>query len=156
MERSIALAYEAVNHFPDRKVHITNELIHNPEVNDKLESMKVNFIEKNPDGKKRFESVQEGDVVIFPAFGASFEEMEYFDSKVGTESSHWKQTFIHISANNLKFTHTHPGPVPVVLRCHVAPLFLSFWVGRTWILLTQPVLGCPRYGTPLIGIRDPV
>jgi 4-hydroxy-3-methylbut-2-en-1-yl diphosphate reductase len=34
VERSIALAYEAVEHFPGKTVHITNELIHNPEVND--------------------------------------------------------------------------------------------------------------------------
>ena len=81
VERSIALAYEAVNHFPDRKVHITNELIHNPEVNDNLHAMNVQFIEKSGDGKKNFESVQDGDVVILPAFGASFEEMDYFDKK---------------------------------------------------------------------------
>jgi hypothetical protein len=82
VERSIALAYEAVNHFPDRKVHITNELIHNPEVNDNLNAMNVQFIKKIGDGKKDYESVQDGDVVILPAFGASLEEMDYFDKKV--------------------------------------------------------------------------
>jgi 4-hydroxy-3-methylbut-2-enyl diphosphate reductase len=82
VERSIALAYEAVNHFPDRKVHITNELIHNPEVNDNLNNMNVQFIKKIGDGKKDYESVQDGDVVILPAFGASLEEMEYFSKKV--------------------------------------------------------------------------
>jgi 4-hydroxy-3-methylbut-2-enyl diphosphate reductase len=81
VERSIALAYEAVNHYPGKKIHITNELIHNPEVNDKLHEMNVQFIEKVGDGKKNFESVQEGDVVILPAFGASYEEMDYFDKK---------------------------------------------------------------------------
>ena len=82
VERSIALAYEAVDHFPGKKVHITNELIHNPEVNDKLKGMNVNFIEKISDGEKNFASVGEGDVVILPAFGASLEEMDYFDKKV--------------------------------------------------------------------------
>lgn len=82
VERSIALAYEAVRHFPNRKIHITNELIHNPEVNDKLQEMNVNFIEKLGEGKKNFETVGEGDVVILPAFGASLEEMKYFDEKV--------------------------------------------------------------------------
>ena len=46
VERSIALAYEAREHFPDRQLHITNELIHNPEVNDKLEEMQVEFVPK--------------------------------------------------------------------------------------------------------------
>lgn len=81
VERSIALAYEAVNHYPDRKVYITNELIHNPEVNDNLSAMKVNFIEKKEDGSKKFEVVQDNDVVLLPAFGASLEEMQYFDEK---------------------------------------------------------------------------
>jgi len=80
VERSIALAYEAVKHFPDRKVHITNELIHNPEVNDNLHAMDVNFIQKTDDGKD-FTVVGENDVVILPAFGASFEEMQFFDQK---------------------------------------------------------------------------
>lgn len=81
VERSIALAYEAVDHFPDRTIHITNELIHNPEVNDKLDEMNVKFIEKVGEGRKNFETVQDGDVVILPAFGASFEEMDYLDKK---------------------------------------------------------------------------
>jgi 4-hydroxy-3-methylbut-2-enyl diphosphate reductase len=44
--------------------------------------MNVKFIEKIGDGKKDYESVQDGDVVILPAFGASLEEMDYFNKKV--------------------------------------------------------------------------
>lgn len=81
VERSIALAYEAAKFFPDRKVHITNELIHNPEVNDNLMEMDVNFIQKVEDGSKDFSVVGEKDVVILPAFGASFEEMKRFNEQ---------------------------------------------------------------------------
>lgn len=81
VERSIALAYEAVEHFPGKTVHITNELIHNPEVNDKLHDMDVQFIEKIGENEKDFSNVKDGDVVILPAFGASFEEMSLMDSK---------------------------------------------------------------------------
>lgn len=82
VERSIALAYEAVEHYPDRQLHITNELIHNPEVNDSLTEMKVNLIDKeSTTGGKDFSPVKEGDVVILPAFGASYEEMEMLDKK---------------------------------------------------------------------------
>jgi len=81
VERSIALAYEAVKHFPEKTVHITNELIHNPEVNDNLHNMNVQFIEKDGQGGKDFSTVNEGDVVILPAFGASYEEMDLFDKK---------------------------------------------------------------------------
>ncbi|CAB9525233.1 4-hydroxy-3-methylbut-2-enyl diphosphate reductase [Seminavis robusta] len=83
VERSIALAYEAVEHFPDKTVHITNELIHNPEVNDNLSDMNVQFIEKidGDAARKDFEKVKDGDVVILPAFGASYEEMDMLDKK---------------------------------------------------------------------------
>lgn len=46
--------------------------------------MNVQFIEKVGEGKKNFETVQDGDVVILPAFGASFEEMDYLDKKVSS------------------------------------------------------------------------
>merc|ERR1740129_237212 len=81
VERSIALSYEAVKHFPERNVHMTDELIHNPEVNDRLSDMDVNFIEKLEGGKKRFEDIGDGDVVILPAFGASLEEMDLLNKR---------------------------------------------------------------------------
>ena len=43
----------------------------------------MNLIVKNDaTGEKDFSTIQEGDVVILPAFGASYEEMELFDKKV--------------------------------------------------------------------------
>jgi len=80
VERSIEIVWAAREAFPDKRMHLTNELIHNPQVNGMLADMDVNFIEKTEDGK-RFEDVQDGDVVVLPAFGASFEEMSYLDSK---------------------------------------------------------------------------
>ena len=44
--------------------------------------MNVKFIEKIGEGKKNFDTIGEGDVVILPAFGASFEEMELLHNKV--------------------------------------------------------------------------
>jgi len=81
VERSIELAWAARDAYPDTTMHITNELIHNPGVNDMLEDMDVKFIEKTSDGGKRFETVQDGDVVILPAFGASLDEMQLLDEK---------------------------------------------------------------------------
>lgn len=53
-------------------------------MNDRLTEMNVNLLDKIGGGKKNFEVVQDGDVVILPAFGASFEEMDFLDKKVRT------------------------------------------------------------------------
>jgi len=81
VERSINLAYSAVETFPDSQLHITNELIHNPMVNDRLHSKNVNFIVKDEDNNKDFSAIQEGDVVMLPAFGATLDEMKILDAK---------------------------------------------------------------------------
>eukprot|EP00592_Proboscia_alata_P006696 CAMPEP_0194353222 /NCGR_PEP_ID=MMETSP0174-20130528/1557_1 /TAXON_ID=216777 /ORGANISM="Proboscia alata, Strain PI-D3" /LENGTH=508 /DNA_ID=CAMNT_0039121667 /DNA_START=145 /DNA_END=1671 /DNA_ORIENTATION=+ len=81
VERSINLAYSAVETFPDRTVHITNELIHNPMVNEKLHVKNVNFIKKDADSNKDFSEIKEGDVVMLPAFGASLDEMRDLDAR---------------------------------------------------------------------------
>jgi len=80
VERSIELAWAAREAYPDKKMHITNELIHNPGVNDMLQDMDVAFIEKT-DAGKRFDTIENGDVVILPAFGASLEEMQLLDDR---------------------------------------------------------------------------
>jgi len=80
VERSIELAWAAREAYPGKTMHITNELIHNPGVNDMLGEMDIKFIEKTEDGK-RFDTVEDGDVVILPAFGASLEEMQLLDDK---------------------------------------------------------------------------
>jgi len=81
VERSINLAYSAVETFPDAKLHITNELIHNPMVNERLHSKNVNFIEKDENNSKDFSQIEEGDVVLLPAFGATLDEMKELDAK---------------------------------------------------------------------------
>mmetsp|Transcript_3517 Transcript_3517/g.5222 ORF Transcript_3517/g.5222 Transcript_3517/m.5222 type:complete len:487 (-) Transcript_3517:132-1592(-) len=81
VERSINLAYSAVETFPDNRLHITNELIHNPLVNKKLYDKNVNFIAKDEDNNKDFSQIEEGDIVMLPAFGATLDEMKLLDEK---------------------------------------------------------------------------
>ncbi|RDX85885.1 4-hydroxy-3-methylbut-2-enyl diphosphate reductase, chloroplastic [Mucuna pruriens] len=74
VERAVQIAYEARKQFPDETIWLTNEIIHNPTVNKRLEDMKVQNIPLDG-GAKQFDVVNKGDVVILPAFGAAVEEM---------------------------------------------------------------------------------
>ncbi|MEM9539753.1 MAG: 4-hydroxy-3-methylbut-2-enyl diphosphate reductase [Cyanobacteria bacterium P01_E01_bin.42] len=80
VERAVAMAYEARNHFPGERIWITNEIIHNPGVNARLQEMEVGFIEVQ-EGEKDFSVVDTGDVVILPAFGASVQEMKLLNDR---------------------------------------------------------------------------
>ena len=80
VERAVAMAYETRQHFPTERIWITNEIIHNPSVNQRLKEMNVGFIPVN-EGVKDFSIVNSGDVVILPAFGASVTEMQLLNDK---------------------------------------------------------------------------
>jgi 4-hydroxy-3-methylbut-2-en-1-yl diphosphate reductase len=80
VERAVAIAYETRQHFPTQQIWITNEIIHNPSVNQRLRDMNVKFIEVE-NGVKNFDTIDRGDVVILPAFGASVQEMQLLNDK---------------------------------------------------------------------------
>ena len=80
VERAVAMAYETRQHFPTERIWITNEIIHNPSVNQRLREMNVHFISLI-DHQKDFSKVGKGDVVILPAFGASVQEMQILNDR---------------------------------------------------------------------------
>jgi len=80
VERAVAIAYETRQHFPTERIWITNEIIHNPSVNQHLRDMEVGFISLEK-GQKDFSVVGAGDVVILPAFGASVQEMQLLNDR---------------------------------------------------------------------------
>ncbi|MEO0456023.1 MAG: 4-hydroxy-3-methylbut-2-enyl diphosphate reductase [Cyanobacteria bacterium P01_A01_bin.114] len=83
VERAVAMAYEARQHFPNQRIWITNEIIHNPSVNQRLKEMDVLFVDVKA-GEKDFSGVAAGDVVILPAFGASVQEMQLLNERGST------------------------------------------------------------------------
>ena len=80
VERAVAMAYETRRHYPSERIWITNEIIHNPSVNDHLREMNVLFIPVEQ-GVKDFSDVASGDVVILPAFGATVQEMQLLNER---------------------------------------------------------------------------
>src|SRR6266511_686635 len=76
VDRAVDYAYETRHKFPDRRLFLAGEIIHNPHVNDKLRAMGILFLSRGPDGEFDFETLQPDDVVIMPAFGVTIGDFE--------------------------------------------------------------------------------
>ena len=149
VERAVAMAYETRRHYPTERIWITNEIIHNPSVNDHLREMNVLFISV-ADGVKDFSEVASGDVVILPAFGATVQEMQLLNergchivdttcpwvSKVwNTVEKHKKHAFTSIIHGKVKHeetlaTSSFAGTYLVVLDLAEAQLVCDYILGN--------------------------
>ena len=81
VDRAVSMAYEAREHFPGRRIWITNEIIHNPVVNENLRRKDIRFVPIDANGSKDFSCIAVNDVVILPAFGASVQELELLEAR---------------------------------------------------------------------------
>ena len=75
VDRAIEYAYETREKFPDRRLFITGEIIHNPRVNGRLDEMGIRFLDGRPGGAS-IDELAEEDVVLLPAFGVPTGTME--------------------------------------------------------------------------------
>ena len=51
VDRAVDYAYQTRERFPDRRVFLTGEIIHNPHVNDRLRSKGIQFLSDADDGR---------------------------------------------------------------------------------------------------------
>lgn len=76
VDKAVDMAYEARLKFPDRRIFLTYEIIHNPRVNARLKGMGVNFLSGSLKGELTIEDIGPGDVVLLPAFGVPSDYLE--------------------------------------------------------------------------------
>jgi 4-hydroxy-3-methylbut-2-en-1-yl diphosphate reductase len=69
VDRAVDYAYETVHKFPDRRIFLVGEIIHNPHVNKRMTEMGIRFLYPDPSGAFDFAGLTADDVVILPAFG---------------------------------------------------------------------------------------
>lgn len=80
VERAIDLAYASRRVFPEQNIYLIGEIIHNPEVNRQIVEMGIKTLPWK-EMNEQYESLEEEDVVIVPAFGAPSEFMEKLAEK---------------------------------------------------------------------------
>jgi 4-hydroxy-3-methylbut-2-enyl diphosphate reductase len=76
VDRAVEMAYETKERFPDRRIFLTAQIIHNPRVNQNLQEMGVSFLNETD-----YDTVEKKDVVILPAFGATAAQIAGLKSK---------------------------------------------------------------------------
>ena len=98
VERAVEYAYQTRRKFPDRRVFLAGEIIHNPHVNQKLREMDITFLEARGTGFD-YDRVKPDDVVILPAFGVTIQDFETLralgcimvDTTCGSVLNVWKR-----------------------------------------------------------------
>jgi 4-hydroxy-3-methylbut-2-en-1-yl diphosphate reductase len=78
VDRAVDYAYQTRQRFPDRDVYLTGEIIHNPHVNEKLQSMGIGFLSEKADA---IDHLGPDDVVILPAFGVTVQLLQHLERR---------------------------------------------------------------------------
>lgn len=99
VDRAVDYAYETRLKFPDRRVFLLGEIIHNPHVNRRLTDMGIVFLYPDADGAFDLSALTPGDVVILPAFGATVDDFRRLqetgavlvDTTCGSVLNVWKR-----------------------------------------------------------------
>jgi 4-hydroxy-3-methylbut-2-enyl diphosphate reductase len=73
VDRAVDYAYQTRQRFPDQRVFLTGEIIHNPHVNDQIRAQGVRFL---TDVGESLDALTPSDVVILPAFGITVELLD--------------------------------------------------------------------------------
>ena len=103
VERAVEYAYQTRRKFPDRRIRLVGEIIHNPHVNRRLGEMGIEILapDHDADGKPVFDyaGVAPDEVVILPAFGVTVRDFETLralgcvvvDTTCGSVLNVWKR-----------------------------------------------------------------
>lgn len=75
VDRAVELAYETRKNFPNKKIYLTTEIIHNPTVNQDLASLGIAFL-SGPLKSANITDIKREDVVLVPAFGTTTTELQ--------------------------------------------------------------------------------
>ena len=140
VDRAVDYAYQARKRFPDRRVFLTGEIIHNPHVNDQLRAQGIRFL---TDPNEDAAAVGENDVVILPAFGVTVGDMARLvdqgctlvDTTCGSVLNVWKNVVRYAQDGYTAVIH---GKVKHEETRATASQALKYPRGRYLVVLDRP------------------
>jgi 4-hydroxy-3-methylbut-2-enyl diphosphate reductase len=100
VDRAVDYAYQTTHKFPDRRIFLVGEIIHNPHVNRRLSDAGVTFLYPDAEtGEFDFSRIVADDVVILPAFGVTMTDFRrlqqigciLIDTTCGSVLNVWKR-----------------------------------------------------------------
>lgn len=77
VDRAIDYAYETRENFPDKRIFLVGEIIHNPHVNRRMQEMGIEFLYPDDEGSFDFSGITADDAVILPAFGVTASDFQH-------------------------------------------------------------------------------
>jgi 4-hydroxy-3-methylbut-2-en-1-yl diphosphate reductase len=113
VDRAVDYAYQATLKFPDRRIYLVGEIIHNPHVNQRLQDAGVVFLYPAASGEFDFSVIQPDDVVIMPAFGVTMQDFAKLralgctlvDTTCGSVLNVWKRVESYARDNFTALIH---------------------------------------------------
>ncbi len=81
VEKSIDMAFETVKRFPDRRIFLTHDVIHNPKVNQDLAKKSVTVLGRDDNNQLKVDHLTDKDIVVIAAFGSKTRDVDSLKSK---------------------------------------------------------------------------
>jgi 4-hydroxy-3-methylbut-2-enyl diphosphate reductase len=137
VDRAVDYAFQTREKFPDRRVYITGDMIHNPSMNDRLREMGIEFLSEGFNGRpdEKFDTLGPEDVVLLPAFGAPVDwvnrlrerECIVVDTTCGSVLSVWKRVARYAKKD---FTSIIHGKYLIVRNLEETGHIVDFILGK--------------------------
>lgn len=92
VENAIEISYRAIEENPTKRIFLLSQMIHNPDVNNDLQSRGINFIMDTLGNQLiNWDEINSEDIVIIPAFGTTLEILDLLKTK-GVETKKYDTT----------------------------------------------------------------
>lgn len=92
VENAIEISYRAIEENPTKRIFLLSQMIHNPDVNNDLQSQGIHFIMDTLGNQLiEWDEINSEDIVIIPAFGTTLEILDLLKTK-GVETKKYDTT----------------------------------------------------------------